>query len=126
MVVGGRGSAADAFQQFLALSFHDPTRPERLAGFVFLCGGPPMLVGAEFGFGQREDGFPPGSLGDGTVAAQQVGLGELEIKERLLLRLILRIDDLLRGVFVARAQTGAFAGLRIFAVERISATATAG
>ncbi len=82
---------------------------------------PAFLVRSFPGRAQRVNRVLPGSCVDRRIGHFKIRFGDLEIENSLALRLILRLSNLIRGVCIIGAQTGAPSGLRINAIETATA-----
>ena len=66
----------------------------------------------------------PSALADAGIAAGKICFGNLQVEHWLPFGLIPSLDDLVRFLFLAGLQTGAFAGPGIHAIECASPVAT--
>ncbi len=83
VLVGGYTAFVHHGQELLALGLNQRAGPQGREGPLFLGALPALLVRAEFGFRQGNDGVPPGAFANGFVGAEQIGAGDLEVQHRL-------------------------------------------
>ena len=123
--VGGDSSYAEALEQIICLALDDDLAQEGKKGLVFRNRCPALAILTTLHLDERVERIAPGTLCDTAVCSCEVGLGDLEVEERLTLSRVLGLKDFLSFVPGNFPQAGSFAGLVVDAVIALTAVSAA-
>ena len=121
--VGGHPAALQHAQEVVRLRLEHGQIVEALKGAVFAGDLPARLGDAGFEFDDFRHHALPGAAGDLGIADSEVSAGDLPIDQRLLMRLVLGVQEAAGLAFIGRLEARALVGVAVEQVENAALAA---